>query len=219
MTIYRTADELEGRAIKEIFRRADTIAELHSCLTSIRGNSFRARLLHALEQPMDSAAIDLLRVEAGIQEHGRHLSKLIRFGLIQQEKAEDGERHVRTKLGEEAVNALRELERKIGEDEAAKVYAAALGVNSIRFFLRIYGHKKDPDWEHLQVRYSPAEIGRLSLFLPRTLEGISAIDKMNEVGLLVYTDENYVYMPATRARAFYQYLHELLKIVSVPAPA
>ena len=126
----------------------------------------------------------------------------------------DSERFVRTERGETALNVLRDLERRIGQEETATVYDAALGVNSIRLFLRIYGQNREPDWEQRQVRYTPVEIGRLSLFLPRSVEGISAIDKLDEAGLLAYTEDAYVVMPAIRARAFYVYLHALYMLVA-----
>ena len=60
-------------------------------------------------------------------------------------------------------------------------------------------------------------MGRLSLFLPRSVEGISAVDKLNEAGLLVYQADNYIHMPPTKARSFYQYLQDLLEIVKAEA--
>ena len=64
----RIAHELAGKTIKQIFRNADEIAELHGTLTSTRGENFRLRLLQTLEMPMDEAAIERLRVESGVNE-------------------------------------------------------------------------------------------------------------------------------------------------------
>ncbi len=207
------ANELVGNIIKEIFKKAEEIAELHACLTSPRGDNFRLRFLHALEVPLDETAIEKLRAESGINEYHRHLNKLLRFGLIRAEEISGSKQYMRTTLGEQAVNALREFERRAGKEATEALYSASLGPNSIRFFLRVYGDKKEANWEHLKIKYTPAEIGRLSLFLPRTIDGLSAVDKLNEADLLVYQDDNYIYMQPTKARSFYQYLQQLYKIV------
>lgn len=213
MVSTNAADELVGNIIKEIFKKAEEIAELHACLTSPRGDNFRLRLLHALEVPLDKTAIKQLRAEAGINEYQRHLNKLLRFGLIRLEETGIKKQYIRTALGEQAVNALREFERRVGKEAAEVLHSASLGPNSIRLFLRVYGHKKEADWEPLQIKYTPAEIAKLSLFLPRTIEGLSAIDKLNEAELLVYEDDNHIHMRPIKARSFYQYLQQLYKIV------
>ena len=205
-------DELAGVTIKEIFGHAEAIAELHACLTSDRGENFRLGLLQAMQVPLDKGAVEQLRVEANVNEYHRHLNMLIKFGLVNVQEIDGSTLYVRSELGESAVNAVRGFERKIGADVAHGIYSAALGTNSIRLFLRIYGDRREVDWERMQIRYTPAEIGRLSLFLPRTIEGISAIDKLNETDLLSYEDDNQIYMRPLKARAFYQYLEDLHKI-------
>ena len=207
-------DELAGVTIKEMFGHAEEIAELHACLTSCRGENFRLRLLQAMEFPLDEAGVERLRLESRINEYHRHLNRLLRFGLVRVEKVDGSTLYVRTELGEASVNAVREFERKAGREAAHVVYAAALGINSIRLFLRIYGDRKEVNWEHMQIRYSPTEIGRLSLFLPRTIEGISAIDKLNETDPLMYSDDNQMYMQPQKARSFYRYLQELYQITT-----
>ena len=49
----------------------------------------------------------------------------------------------------------------------------------------------------------------MSIFLPRVIDVISAIDRLNEAGLLVYHDDNQIYLQPVKARSFYQYLHQL----------
>ncbi len=208
----RIADELAGEKIKEIFRKAEEIAQLHACLTSHRGDNFRLRLLQAVEVPLDETAIERLRAESGVYEYRRHLNRLVGFGLVWLQEVDGSKQYVRSTLGEKAINALREFERRVGAEAAQTVYSASLGPNSIRFFLRIYGDKREANWEHLHIRYSPAEIGRLSLFLPRAIEGISAVDKLNEADLLVYRDDNHIHMQPVKARSFYQYLQDLYGI-------
>ena len=206
------AHELTGGVIKEIFRNAEDIAELHGCLTSPRGDNFRLRLLQAAEVPLEESAIEWLRAESGTNEYHRHLNRLLRLGLIRTQEIDGNKQYIRAAPGETAVNALREFERRVGKEVAQAVYSAALGANSIRLFLRIYGDQREADWERLQITYTPAEIGRLSLFLPRTIEGISAIDKLNEADLLVYRDDNQIHMQPLKARSFYQYLRGLYGI-------
>ncbi len=206
-------NDLQGNLIKQIFVRAEEIADLHSAITSPRGDRFRARLLHALESAVDRTEIQRTAEEAGLREYRRHLNKLAKFGLIQFESAAEAETVVRTRLGEQAVNALRGLERRLGIEEARSLYDASLGTNSLRLFLRVYSCERGVDWANLKARFTPAEIGRLSLFLPRSIEGISAIDKLNEAGLVVYEDDGFIYMHAKRARGFYQYLRSLLEML------
>ena len=213
MTDSKLAHELAGRTIKDVFHRAEEIAQLHSCLTSPRGDYLRLRMLQVMEAPVQEAEIEKFQVEAGVEEHIRHLNKLLKEGLVSADELDRESEYARTELGERAVNALREFERNIGRDKARGVYSAALGPNSIRLFLRIYGNKREPTLDHLDVRYTPAEVGRMSLFLPRIIEGVSAVDKLSEAGLFVYGDDDYIYMPAVKARAFYRYLRELYEIV------
>ena len=205
---------LAGKTIKEIFKNDEGIAELHACLISPRGDNFRLRLLQAMEIPLDEAVIEQLRIQSGINESRRHLNRLLKFGLIQVGEIDGKKRWTRTSLAENAINALREFERRVGKEATQAVYSASLGPNSIRFFLRIYGDKGETRGADLQVRYTPAEIGRMSLFLPRAIEGVSAIDKLNEADLLVYRDDNYIYMQPIKAHSFYQYLQELYEIAS-----
>ena len=207
------ADELAGRAIKEMFRNADEIARLHGCLTSPRADYFRFRLLQAMEFPLDDTAIERLRVNAGVNEYHRHLHRLLRFGLVRVEEM-DGDRHyLRTASAEKAINAVRELERRLSKGAAVAIYFASLGPNSIHLFLRIYGNKAKGAWDQSPVEYTPAEMGHLSLFFPRAIEGISAIDKLNEADLVSYRNDNYMYIEPVKARSFYQYLKQLYEIL------
>ncbi len=107
ITVEQPDEDLQGKLIKEIFARAEEIADLHAVITSSRGDRFRARLLHALESKMDRAAIQKLAEETNLREYHRHLNKLAKFGLVQVEPAAEGETIVRAPLGEQAVNATR----------------------------------------------------------------------------------------------------------------
>jgi hypothetical protein len=213
MTNKDIISQLEGEMIKEIFKEAEGIAELHNTITSCRGDYFRRRLLQVLEVEREVSQLEELREGADLRELHRHLNKLLTFNLIRTVQEKAGEKYERTQLGEKAINILRALEQRIGKEEATKIYEAALGPNSVRLFLRIYSQKKEPDLEKLDVRYTPSEIGKLCLFLSRRIEGIAAIDKLSDAALLIYQEDGYIHMPPKKARSFYQYLQQLYKIV------
>ena len=217
MSIDNVAQELVGVTIKEVFNHAEAIADLHACLSSPRGDHFRLRLLQALEIPMDDEGVGRIKEESGVQEYHRHLHKLLNLGMVQSDEADGVQHYVRTHLGEQAINAVRELERSVNQPAARAIDTAALGANSIRFFLRIYGDRAEVNWERGEVQYTPGELGRLSLFLPRAIEGVSAADKLSEAGLLIYRDDGKIYVPPIKARAFYRYLRQLYGIIKANA--
>lgn len=207
-------EALEGKRIKEVFKNAQRIAELHNTLASKRGDYFRKKLLHMLGDTQDPGLFGRLRDEAGVREYQRHIHKLIRFKLIEASPQAQGESFIRTPLGEEAVNALRELERNVGREAAKRIYEASLGMYSIQLSLRVYGSPKEADFVSRKVKYTPLEVGQLTYFLPRSMDGLASIDKLNEAGLLVYEDDEHVYAPAILLRSFYKYLlalHEILQ--------
>ena len=125
------------------------------------------------------------------------------LALIETNAVNDKRTYLRTQRGERAVNTVRELERRLGVDEALSLYAAMLGPNSIRLFLRVYADGREPDWERRQVKYSAEEIGRLSLFLPRVIEGISALDMLSVADILIYGNDGSVYLQPAKARRLY----------------
>ena len=106
MTDARLANELAGQTIKEVFQRAEEISRLHSCLTSPRGDYFRLRILQAMEASVGDANIETAQAESGVQEHLRHLNKLLKAGLISERESDTGSKYTRTELGETAVNAV-----------------------------------------------------------------------------------------------------------------
>ncbi len=219
MSGYGVVDDLAGQEKKNIFKNANRVAELHSLLTSQRGDNFRLRLLQSMEISLDETEIEQLRIKSRINEYHRHLNLLSRFELVQVQEVDGKKQVIRTESGEAAVNAVREFERKVGEEIAEAIHSASLGPNSVRLFLRIYGHPRSVDWRHREIRYTAEEIGRFCLFLPRTVEGLSAIDKLDQAGLLVYQDDNHVHMHPSKARSFYQYLQRLHRLLPVDAGA
>ena len=212
------AGGLTGQQIKAVFSEAAEIAAMHACVTSPRGDYFRLKLLQAMEVPLDDGTIEQLRIKAELHEHHRHVHLMIDLGLVKVDEVDGQERYARTDEGEHAINLVRNLERRVGRDEAVAIYGASLGTNSIRLFLKVYGDQREADWKNLTITFTPAEIGRMSLFLPRVIEGVSAIDKLNQAGLLAYRDDDHIHMNPSLARGFYQYLRELNSVVAPGGP-
>jgi len=204
---------LEGRRIKEIFKKSEIVAALHTTLSSKRGDYFRKRLLHRLGEGGDPNLFESLRNEAGIQEYERHIHKLLKFELIECVPQEGKKVYIRTPYGEKSVNALRGLERDIGSVEARRIYEASLGSYSIQLFLRVYADPREADFATRKIKYNPREVGQLTYFLPRSVDGLSAVDKLNEAGLLSYEEDGNIYAPAIILRGFYKYLTKLYEIL------
>ena len=206
---------LAGVTIKEIFQNIEAVAELHGVLSSPRGQFLHRRLLHALRGGLTLDEIERIRQEHGVEESDRHINKLAKWGLIEP-VGPSGETtgYVRTELGEEALNAVRELERKIGEDRAMNICQAALGVNALRLFLTIFGNNKEQDLVAREVLYTPLEIGQLTRLFARSLEGISSMDKLDDAGLVSYMDDGNIHVNPRRTTAFYAYLRKLYQLLA-----
>lgn len=213
-----SGQKLHGEIIGHVFELSPTIGELHQTVTSPRGNHFRLRVLQKARNTISLLDVQALAKREGLQETKRHLHKLLAFNLI--EEVSKGN-YQRTELGEEVINRVKELERKFGKASIDKLYSANLGRYSIQLFLAVYGQKKHFSLlremfngrNKLEIKYSPARIGRIAGFLPRDAEAIASIDKLNLAGILVYEDDGYVHLKAEKARAFYQYLKRLYEIV------
>ncbi|MFH1427915.1 MAG: hypothetical protein ABIG60_05325 [Patescibacteria group bacterium] len=202
--------DLQGDVIKNMFIYADRIADLHSALSSPRGNYYRKKLLGTLTKPYTDDEVMKFSEKFGVKEYKRHVHKFIKYGLVSKREIDSSPRnytYMRTYNGEDAVNKTRELERKISLDKAKKIYQACLGENSIRLFIKIYGLPKDV--KNGDITYSPIEIGQISSFLPRTIEGMAATDKLDEAGLVSYLDDGKIHVNPRRSTAFYQYLKDL----------
>jgi len=205
---------LEGVTIKNIYRNVESVAELHSVLTSPRGHYLHRRLLHALRGSLALDEIERLRKEYGVEESDRHINRLTKWQLIEAATTPEGDAgYVRTALGEEALNAVRELERKIREERASVICEAALGANAIKLFLTIFGDNKEPDLATREVIYSPREFGRLIRGFARNIEGISSMDKLDEAGMVSYLDDGNIHVNPRRSTAFYAYLRKLYQLL------
>lgn len=207
------SDALEGVKIKNLFEYAESVAELHTTLTSDRGNYFRMKLLHRLSSWLDETELKRLSEEETLEECVRHLNKLMRFKLVRPLQTYGKKLYIRTELGERAVNAARALERGIGRRPAEKIYEASLGPNSIRAFLRIYGRKGENDLTPKEIKHTISEIARQFSFIKRGIDRISAIDKLDLAGLFVFKDDGFVHIEPRKAREFYRYLLELHKVI------
>ena len=203
--------ELQGDIIKDIFESAKDVAELHAALTSPRGEFFREKLLSLLGDGLSYEEIEELRHEFGLEESRRHIHKLLSYGFIEKVNIDAKEEYHRTELGEEAINAVRELERKLTKERADRILKAGLGKNSIRLFLKIYGSPKKTNGEN--IVYTPLQIGQISAFLPRTIEGIAAIDKLDDAGLVSYMEDGNIHVNPRRSTVFYFYLKNLYALL------
>lgn len=206
-------EDLQGDVIKGIFSNADKVAELHATLTSPRGGYLKKRLLSRLVNPLEEKEVRRISEESGVREYKRHIHKLIKFGLVEQKADLKTGEYVyrRTYDGEDVFNAMRQLEGKMGLDRAIKLYEESLGKNSLRLFLKIYGLPKEFTGE--DIVYTPLEIGQISSFLPRTIEGISAIDKLDGAGLVSYLEDGNVHVNPRRSTLFYRYLKHLYTLL------
>ena len=149
-----------------------------------------------------------------VEESERHINKLAKWGLIVPVRSSGRiTGYVRTDLGEEAINAVRELERKIGEDRARTICEAGLGSNAIKLFLTIFGNKKVLEFSSMEVTYTPLEIGQLMRLFARSVEGISSMDKLDDAGLVSYLDDGKIHVNPRRSTAFYAYLKKLYQLL------
>ena len=206
---------LAGEYIGKIFENIEAVAGLHEVLSSPRGRYLHRRLLHSLRGRLTINEIDSLRKEHGVTEADRHINKLAKWKLIEPVLSTAGiTGYSRTPLGELALNAVRELERKIGEDRAAKIWQASLGANAIKLFLTIFGNNKDPDLTSREVVYTALEIGQLMRVFARSVEGISSMDKLDDAGLVSYLDDGNIHVNPRRSTAFYAYVRRLYLILT-----
>ncbi len=207
---------LDGDILEELFRNADAVALLHQSISSPRGDHFRRRLLQKLGTQTSLSEIEQLRCEAGLEESQRHINKLLVLQLI--EPDEQGT-YKRTSKGEQCINALSALETDVGKAEARRMFTSSLGSNAIRFMLRVYGAKADVDLVRNEIKFTPAEVGKLSLFLPRSIERVAAIDKLSDADVLVYREDGNIYLDAKKTRGFYKYLTSLHEILTHKEPS
>ena len=204
----------EDETIGKIFQHIEAVAELHAVLTSPRGQYLHRRLLHSLRGVLTVLEIEEIRRDHSVEEAERHINKLAKWALIQPVRSSEGiSGYERTAVGEQALNAVRELERKIGEDRARAIFEAALGVNALRLFLTIFGNNKEPDVRTREVVYTALEIGQLMRVFARSLEGISSMDKLDDGGLVSYLDDGNIHVNPRRSTAFYAYLKKLFQLL------
>ena len=200
----------DGTLIEKVLEHVLEVAELHAVLNSPRRQYLRRRLLQSLRSAMTIDEIEGLRTEFGAKEYERHINKFLRWGLVKPvTSGEDVTGYVRTSLGEEGLNTVRELQRKVGEERARSIAEAGLGSNAIKLFLTIFGNPKEIDLTTREILYTPLEIGQLMRIFSRSVEGVSAIDKLDDAGLTSYLDDGNVHVNPRRSTAFYHYLRSL----------
>ena len=207
--------ELQGEMINDMVELSDDLANLHKSISSPNGNYFNSALLHELRKRLNEDQLEEFRKKFNVSEYERHIHKFLNFNLVTEELIDGKKVYERTKLGEQALNAMKEIEAKIGLNKAREIYECGLGRISIDLFLKLYGKKRFFLSRYLRksldIKYKSNKILR-QFNLPRDVEGISAIDKFVESELLVYKDR-YFYLDTVKARSFYQYLKRLYKIL------
>ena len=204
-----------GTLIEKVLERVVEVAELHAVLSSPRRQYLCRRLLQSLRSPMTIVEIEGLRREFDAQEYERHIHKFLRWGLVKTvTSGEDVTGYVRTSLGEEGLNIARELQRKVGEVQARSIADAGLGSDAIKLFLTIFGNPKEVDLTTREILYTPLEIGQLIRIFSRTVEGVSAIDKLDDAGLTSYLEDGNVHVNPRRSTAFYHYLRNLYLLLA-----
>lgn len=208
-------DEIERRKIGFMNKKASVLADLHQTLTAKRGGDFRVELLQACSVATFCTEIENLREERSLAESERHVNQLMRFKLITIENGDGRKVFRRTPDGEKAVNAVKTFVNWMGDEQAEKIFKAHFGENSIRLFLKVYSEKWEECLDNTRVSFTPSELGRLTLFVPRTIEGMAAFEKLNDAGLLVYEEDGKIYIPSVIARNFYRYLSDLYDIIKV----
>ena len=127
---------------------------------------------------------------------------------------EDVTGYVRTSLGEEALNTVRELQRKVSEEHARSIADAGLGSDAIKLFLTIFANPKEVDLTTREILYTPLEIGQLIRIFSRSVEGVSAIDKLDDAGLISYLEDGNVHVDPRRSTTFYHYLRNLYSLLA-----
>ena len=200
----------DGTMIEKVVEHVVEVAELHAVLTSPRRQYLRRGLLQSLRSAMTIDEIEGLRREFGAREYERHINKFLKWGLV--EPVTSGEEvtgYVRTSLGEEGLNTVRDMQRKVGEERARSIAEAGLGSNAIKLFLTIFGNPKELDLATREILYTPLEIGQLIRVFSRSVEGVSAIDKLDDAGLISYLEDGAIHVNPRRSTAFYQYLRNL----------
>ena len=202
-----------GEMINDMVELSDNLANLHKVISSPNGNYFNSALLHELRKRLNEDQLEEFRKKLNVGEYERHIHKFLNFNLVTEEDIDGKKVYERTRLGEQALNVMKEMEAKIGLSKAREIYECGLGRNSINLFLKLYGKKRFflSRKKYLEIRYTPNQI--LKQFnLSGDVERTSVIHKFVESELLVYED-GYFYLDTIKARSFYQYLKRLYEIL------
>lgn len=215
-TVGRFKKTKDERKIRALDRRAAKLANLHTIISSPRGEFFRFRLLQILEVEKSMAELIELKKKEPIKELGRHLQMLQETFLIA-ETITDGKRTFkRTTKGEAAINAIRALGRRVGEETFSSILHANFDANCIRLFLRAYGYKKELNIKKPHIEFTPYEVGKIAMFLDQNVLETSVIDKLNSAGILEYIDDGMIRMNSQKAQAIFQYWVDLYRIINKP---
>ena len=192
-----TINVYEDDMVKNIFKKANEVAELHAVLTSGRGKHFRLNLLHGLATKQDLTKIEEFKNKVRLKEYKRHIDKLLEHKLIRRIRNKEKKEYIRTKKGGIAINVIRELQRRIKRRVASRIFRASLGVNSIRLFLRVYSYNKEikPTYPS-KIIFTPLRIVHM------VLEALLKADLMELIAM-------HLFIPPNGISRFLQELEEL----------
>lgn len=207
-------NETMERKVQILYRRARKITNLHVAISSPRCGFFRFRLLQMLEIEKSFDELVKLKEKESILEISRHLRMLQQFSLVEEIASGEEILYKRTSIGEQGINSLRALGRRVGEDGALAILNANFGINSIRLFLRAYSYKKESDITNHEIKFTSFEIASITQFLPSTIERISAIDSLISAEVIVCSNKGHILMNALKARALFQYFSDLNRLLN-----
>lgn len=200
----------DQRRLKAVLQSAEKVAGLHLTLTAPGGQFFPHRLPNLVSGTVAVGEVEGLRRQVGVPEAEPHLQKFLEHRLIEVVATRGEKGYRRTSSGQEAVNAVHELEERVGADRASQIFQCCLDKNSIQLFLKVYGSRQAPEGDN--IIYTALEIGRIAAFLSRTMAGVSSIEKLDATGLVSYREDGNACMNLREATAFYHYLTRLYGI-------
>lgn len=207
----------DSKKKKEILKQLKEIVEIHRALTLNGNDFFQLELLTFLEKERTLEKLEEFKEEHSNPHLLLHLNELRELGMIREIKKEKKRCFSRTEKGERALAILQGFRKKVGEKSFAKILKARLGSGSLGLFLRVYGLKRRPKFKQNKgyfIEFSPRKIGRVAQNLPNGIEAVSAIDRLDEAGLLIYQEEdNKIVTNCVESRAFFQYLERLEQLL------
>ena len=117
----------DQRNLRELLRSAEQVAGLHLTLTSPRGHFFPHQLLNLVNSVVAVADVEDIRRQVGVPEPEPHLQEFLEQRLMEVVATRGEKQYRRTTSGQKAVNAVHELEERVGADKARQIFRIPLG--------------------------------------------------------------------------------------------